>query len=277
MWNDTLVYTNCHIACTATETYSTNAKLSESLKSLSIRPHRHQIPKAPINANAHPQLRVKDTQTNCTKTEVEQLYVQPSVRPKERHTDTKSSSKRNKSKSVRQLNHLPAIPEDKRFTGILTSTLYPPDIKEFYLLDKKAYAQALAHANAHANTIISRTGTSEQISAKTHAGINTGVSAARATGESADVTRARIKDERDASGGRTADESAALPAPDRRKKPVTTKDIKRLNRAIRNGDLRAITHWSHAIRSWTRDVDHQIHAISEGTKIIDSLVKKLTL
>ena len=53
-------------------------------------------------------------------------------------------------------------------------------------------------------------------------------------------------------------------------------EIKRLNKCIKTGDLNAVQHWTRAVRKWTNGIESELHAISHGTKIKESLIDKHT-
>ena len=63
----------------------------------------------------------------------------------------------------------------------------------------------------------------------------------------------------------------------RRQRRVSKTEIKRLNKIVQSGELRAIGHWTRAIRTWSNEVESELHAIKEGTRIIESLVGRLSL
>ena len=63
----------------------------------------------------------------------------------------------------------------------------------------------------------------------------------------------------------------------KRQRRVDKAEIKRLNKVIQSGELRAVGHWTRAIRTWTGEVESELHAIKEGTRIIESLVGRLSL
>ena len=53
-------------------------------------------------------------------------------------------------------------------------------------------------------------------------------------------------------------------------------EIKRLNKFIKTGDLNAVQHWARTVRKWTNEIESELHAINHGTKIIESLIGKLS-
>ena len=58
---------------------------------------------------------------------------------------------------------------------------------------------------------------------------------------------------------------------------VNKAKIKRLNKSMQSGEVRAVVHWTRAVRTWTSEVEKELHAINEGTRIIESLVSTLSL
>ena len=208
------------------------------------------------------------------------LRKNPAVKKKKRNAN---------SKRISQIDTLPSIPElsksDKSVRSIEQSC--KDCVKPLYYLNTHEYKRALKHAQKHALRIDPRTTSS----------VESGQTLSRPTGRIADTIpvdqtlsrpTGRIADTipadtalaagAAAAAGETVTVGAAanaLPYPDKDRQTVTARQKEGRGRNIKHTDIQKIEEWTHAICTWTLDIEQKLHAINEGMRIIDGLTTGL--
>ena len=191
------------------------------------------------------------------------LRKNPAVKKKKRNAN---------SKRISQIDTLPSIPElsksDKSVRSIEQSC--KDCVKPLYYLNTHEYKRALKHAQKHALRIDPRTTSS----------VESGQTLSRPTGRIADTIPAdtALAAGAAAAAGETVTVGAAanaLPYPDKDRQTVTARQKEGRGRNIKHTDIQKIEEWTHAIRTWTLDIEQKLHAINEGMRIIDGLTTGL--